>query len=556
MEAAQVIALLSLALTGPTDPSASSCEPTHAGMRCVPAQKATAGEGWSKRRVKLERFFIDDAPVSWADLAACVDDGACVAHPGAPDAAPATPALVDWPRAERYCAFAGKRLPTEPEWQTAVAAGLAGEGREWTKTWFVKPSKCRKRSADLEEESDGTWARALCGSVDRVDACDGAVLCGKVYRRVVKDFASPGKRRGQNAWPDKRAIGFRCATSKPWLTRYPARATTTPLARPPVPTPPSADELSRFSKIREDDLDIPECEEPGRAYLECRDPRSYLKTNEPLLGVVLPYVRNRGGGYAGVGSDQNYTLIAEARSSWAWLFDYDENVVRWHHVLRALILAAPDRHAFVAFFEKDNLKRGREVIGAAYAKRAQRQTLQGLYRGAAPPLASHYRRLTRDEAYAYSWLGDDERYAYIRTLYLQGRMQAFKGNMLDKNTMRSIGKAARALEVPIRVYYPSNAPEFWELTERYRENVRGLPFDDETVVVQTISGVSMKTGFGQKGYWHYNVQHGLAQQELLLLPGITRHRQLLYHRVKTDSPELTLTDMPSASPARDDVVER
>lgn len=81
-------------------------------------------------------------------------------------------------------------------------------------------------------------------------------------------------------------------------------------------------------------------------------------------------------------------------------------------------------------------------------------------------------------------------------------------------------------------------------TDAYRANVAGLPFDDTSIVLQTIS--SIKTHFGQTGYWHYNVQHGLDHQRVLALPGYSRARQLFVDgRVKTDTGELTITALPS-----------
>ena len=321
-----------------------------------------------------------------------------------------------------------------------------------------------------------------------------------------------------------------------------------PPPRPADPAPPSPAELAKFRAITEDALDVPTCEKPGRSFIDCRDPRSYLKTNEPRIGVVLPWVKDRGGGYAGVASDQNYTFVAHARSQWVWLFDYDENVVRWHRVLRALVLEARDRHAFVALFSTGQRKAAVAAIERHAADDPQRATLVALFRAAADNLRSYYVRQETNPTYATTWLGDDALYSYIRLLYQQGRMRSFKGNMLDAGTMRTIGDAARALGVPIRIYYPSNAPEFWPFSDQYRSNVRGFPFDEHSMVVQTISSKSLKTGFGQQSYWHYNVQGGLAQQQKLTLKGITRHRQLLWHRTKSESSELTLSDVAAAPP--------
>jgi hypothetical protein len=123
-----------------------------------------------------------------------------------------------------------------------------------------------------------------------------------------------------------------------------------------------------------------------------------------------------------------------------------------------------------------------------------------------------------------------------------------KGDMLAKNTMQGIGAAAKKLGVTIRVYYPSNAPECWPHTAQYKRNVLALPFDEQTVVLQTLSGI--RPGFGQprKGHWHYNVQSGLLQQHYMRLRSVGNAKQLVTLRNKTDDPDLTVSGLVRASP--------
>ena len=520
---------------------ADACAAGPEGMKCVPAGTVSVGEGDAKRDVLLARFFIDEHAVTVHAYKACVDAKACApiaTHGKAADA----PIVVDWPRAERYCAFAGKRLASEAEWEAAAQRAIPGEGAQWTNTWEVKPSKCAAPDATIAGAFDAdSLAPALCGTVDELDACDGAVLCGTLHTRIWKDPAAATARKGASSLEDGGGKGIRCATSTTYLTRFPSRWTTKPRERPADPTPPTPEQLAIMNAVGEDTLDVPPCPKVGRSFLTCRDPRSYLKSNEPRLNVLAPYVENMGGGYTGVASDQNYTFIALARSQWAWVFDYDPNVVRWHHVLRAMILDAPDRAAFVERFKKASLKRGAEILATTYKDDPELANLVELYKSSGPTLVDHYAGQAKE---AYTWLGTDEHYAYIRLLYQQGRMRALRGNMLDVHAMEGIGEAARKLSVPIHIYYPSNAAEFWVFTDQYRKNVRDLPFDDDSIVVQTISGISLKSGFGQQGYWHYNVQYGREQQALLGLKGYSREKQLLWHRVKTDSTELTTCGMP------------
>jgi hypothetical protein len=542
-------------------PSGSSALPP--GLDAVAPFSGVVGDNTERRSVRLSAFFIDAAPVTVDAYRACAAAGACPALAFAERSH--APARVDWASAERLCAYAGKRLPSEAEWEVAqetlrpLQPATAQRPEEWTSSNYVAPERCSGPSAPLPRWSAGTWAAAVCGSVDVLDACDGAPFCGSLVDRVVKNPMSPRARRaasGRVAFDgdDHGGLGprhaFRCASSSATLAASPSVPRMPLPPRPPDPATPTPKELAAFGAIVEDTLDVPVCDAPGRSFADCRDPRSYLKTNEPKIGVVLPYIANLGGGYVGVASDQNYTFVAHARSQWVWLFDYDENVVRWHKVLRALILAAPDRQAFVSFFLADNERAAREALGRFADDKDDPAKLMTLFRAASGHLLSYYRKQQQSRSFSYSWLGSDSSYEYIRSLYQKGRMNAFRGNMLDVHTMKTIGDAARALGIPVRIYYPSNAPEFWPFTEQYRQNVRGLPFDDHSVVVQTISSRSLVTGFGQRGYWHYNVQGGLAHQDRLNLKGFSRHKQLLFHRAPSESPELTLSDLPGGTPTQ------
>jgi formylglycine-generating enzyme required for sulfatase activity len=124
------------------EPTATAEPPTPAtapeGMVLIPAGQFTMGSSSGaaneapEHLISLAAFYLDLFEVSNAQYRQCVNSGGCTpgnaadsfTYPGYRDAATYDnyPVVgVNWDQAEAYCRWAGKRLPTEAEWEYAAS---------------------------------------------------------------------------------------------------------------------------------------------------------------------------------------------------------------------------------------------------------------------------------------------------------------------------------------------------------------------------------------------------------------------------------------------------
>ncbi len=152
----------------------------HDGMKLiyVPEGNFTMGSNWSpdeepEHVVYLDAFFIDETEVTNAMYERCVDEGTCSPpldfsskshsnYYGNSQYNNFPVVNVDWKQANTYCEWAGRRLPTEAEWEKA-ARGEDGNVFPWG-DYF----SCKNGNFDDETQFDDY-------TVDGGEGCDGFI---------------------------------------------------------------------------------------------------------------------------------------------------------------------------------------------------------------------------------------------------------------------------------------------------------------------------------------------------------------------------------------------
>lgn len=289
-----------------------------------------------------------------------------------------------------------------------------------------------------------------------------------------------------------------------------------------------------WSSFPLDALDpVEPCADADLEALDCRDPATYVQTNErghPLWG---PQIEALGGAYLGFDSTQSYSFIAKAKSEWAWLVDWNPVLLRMHRIVHAVVGANATAQEFAAAFRPERLEDTLAGLDHYCAERGIEdcETLKQTARELAPTLALTFRRALRQRPLfpEWGWLHAPGEYEYVRELIARGRVRVLPAELDGEDTLAGIGESARAMGVPIRVVYLSNRENDWNtLPATARANLQGLPFDDETLVLRTIG----KRWNSQPGFsrWHYNAHAGLDYQSRLDDEAFERPRDLMPER--------------------------
>ena len=146
-------------------------------------------------QVNLDAFFMDQFEVTQEDFQACVQAGRCRSNKKFEGFdGPRQPAVgVGWEDAKSYCAWAGKRLPTEAEWEKAARGP---EGREYP--WGKEGASCEYAVMSDGGQGCGKKKTWEVGSKPAGASAYGALdMAGNVWEWVADSYDKNYYRQSQ-----------------------------------------------------------------------------------------------------------------------------------------------------------------------------------------------------------------------------------------------------------------------------------------------------------------------------------------------------------------------
>lgn len=230
------------------------------------------------------------------------------------------------------------------------------------------------------------------------------------------------------------------------------------------------------------------------------DPGShYPVSNEWRHDLWFDSVRELGGAFVGVGTDQCYTIAAVQNAQMIWVVDFDPLVPVVHRMYDILVRHSATPAELVARFDEANEE---ATLALLTSNGADEAVLRGYRRnrGRFFGYLTRVARIERDGVRG-TWLSDPVLYERIRALFAGGRVVARNGDVTGTSALRAVGAAATSLHVPVRVVYFSNAEQFFRYTDDFQTNVRSLPTDERSVVLRTFR--NRRATYPRFDTWHY-----------------------------------------------------
>ena len=273
-------------------------------------------------------------------------------------------------------------------------------------------------------------------------------------------------------------------------------------------------------------------------------------SNETSYMQVVEQLRPVGGGYVGVGPEQNFTYIGRVRPQWAFIVDVRRQNMLQHLLLNAVLSQAETPYRYlcwlfsrgcgnepaetvslqqvVAAFESsqpsEQLYEQNLLLLFEHIERLQvplserdREHIRFVYRSlfddqlgirfrtfGRPPMPYHpdYRALLMAEGPTGrqgNFLGSPADYRYVRELALSGRLIPVVGDFSGGHALRAVGDFLRERGETVSAFYVSNV-EFYLLRaggfRQYVDNVRSLPLTPNSLFI--------------RAYFDYGLNHPAA----------------------------------------------
>jgi hypothetical protein len=254
----------------------------------------------------------------------------------------------------------------------------------------------------------------------------------------------------------------------------------------------------------------------------------YVVSNEDHAWLFHRAQADLGGVLVGVGTDQIYLYAGWFKPQVVVPMDFDVVVADLHRLYGELFKRSKTPAELIAWWDAGRKAQVRALIDETFPDQALRARVRTAYNLGQRLIGARLQRLVRkfNHQKVPTFLNNQTQFDFVRQLHVDGRVFPVRGDLTADRTMKSIGDASRKAGLPVRLLYLSNAEQYFPWTQQYRDNILGLPFDDQSVVLRTLPD-------GKKGYYYF-VQSGPGFHEWVKAKNIRKVFRMLRYKTASD----------------------
>ena len=110
-------------------------------------------------------------------------------------------------------------------------------------------------------------------------------------------------------------------------------------------------------------------------------------------------------------------------------------------------------------------------------------------------------------------------YNHVAQLHRNGRVFPIRGDLRKDKAIRSVSRAAKQANLPIRALYFSNAEQYFRYAEPFQENIDTLFSDEKSLVLRTKPKGKKDTN--SDDYWYY-IRPSIISERTCLTTSVQR----------------------------------
>jgi len=270
----------------------------------------------------------------------------------------------------------------------------------------------------------------------------------------------------------------------------------------------------------------------------------YWVSNENAHYVWYPYIKDKGGVFSGVGTDQVYLLAGWSNASIIIPMDFDRQIRNLHIAYGAAFLASENIEEFRTYWKKENSDKMKAALEKYFP--GEKDVAMKAWNLGVKEVNGRFNRVTKKysgknaKSTVPTFLTDDAQYQRIRRLWQNHRVFPICGDLTGDKAMLDIAKALKDSGLKMTILYPSNAEHYFTYGPAYRRNIINMPFADDSLILRTRQMRSL--GLAEDEDYHYNMQSGENFIVWLKTTNIKDQHSMLKKRSKTETTGLSVLD--------------